>query len=185
MARLPVPGSDNGTWGDILNAYLSVEHNADGTLKTVPLTKGGTGATDAATARTNLGLSIGTNVQAPISLTTTGSSGAATLVANTLNIPAYTSGGGILRSGNSISGITTAGAAAITDYVYLCTGTFTVTLPTAVGNTNLYTIKNVSTGTITIATTSAQTIDGSATASLPVRYTSLDLISDGANWNVV
>lgn len=33
MARLPNPGSDKGTWGDILNDYLSVEHNADGTLK--------------------------------------------------------------------------------------------------------------------------------------------------------
>lgn len=56
MARLPTPGSDNGTWGDILNDFLSVEHNSDGTQKTVPVTKGGTGATDATAARTNLGL---------------------------------------------------------------------------------------------------------------------------------
>lgn len=34
MARLPVPGSDNGAWGDVLNTFLSVEHNSDGTLKT-------------------------------------------------------------------------------------------------------------------------------------------------------
>ena len=31
--RLPIPGQDDGTWGDILNGYLEVEHNADGTLK--------------------------------------------------------------------------------------------------------------------------------------------------------
>lgn len=31
MARLPVPGSDDGTWGGVLNAYLRAEHNADGT----------------------------------------------------------------------------------------------------------------------------------------------------------
>lgn len=33
MARLPVPGSDGGTWGEVLNDFLTVEHNADGTLK--------------------------------------------------------------------------------------------------------------------------------------------------------
>lgn len=33
MSRLPTVGSDAGTWGTILNDYLSVEHNADGTLK--------------------------------------------------------------------------------------------------------------------------------------------------------
>lgn len=33
MSRLPLPGQDNGTWGTILNDYLQVEHNTDGTLK--------------------------------------------------------------------------------------------------------------------------------------------------------
>ncbi|HRJ06717.1 MAG TPA: hypothetical protein PK096_01845 [Candidatus Saccharibacteria bacterium] len=33
MARLPVPGSDEGTWGQVLNTYLSVVHNTDGSLK--------------------------------------------------------------------------------------------------------------------------------------------------------
>jgi len=33
MARLPIPGKDNGTWGDVLNEYLSQSHKADGTLK--------------------------------------------------------------------------------------------------------------------------------------------------------
>jgi hypothetical protein len=32
-SRLPTPGSDSGQWGQILNDYLAVEHNADGTLK--------------------------------------------------------------------------------------------------------------------------------------------------------
>ncbi|MEJ0073269.1 MAG: hypothetical protein WDN27_04295 [Candidatus Saccharibacteria bacterium] len=31
--RLPTPGGDNGTWGDILNDFLEVEHNTDGTLR--------------------------------------------------------------------------------------------------------------------------------------------------------
>lgn len=33
MARLPIPGSDKGNWGQILNDYLSAAHKADGTLK--------------------------------------------------------------------------------------------------------------------------------------------------------
>ncbi len=32
MARLPIPGSDDGTWGTILNDFLDVSHNQDGTL---------------------------------------------------------------------------------------------------------------------------------------------------------
>lgn len=34
MVRLPQPGGDIGDWGHLLNEYLSVEHNTDGTLKT-------------------------------------------------------------------------------------------------------------------------------------------------------
>lgn len=33
MARLPIPGQDGGTWGNLLNEFLEVEHNPDGTLK--------------------------------------------------------------------------------------------------------------------------------------------------------
>jgi hypothetical protein len=33
MSRLPIPGDDDGIWGSILNDFLEVEHNADGTLK--------------------------------------------------------------------------------------------------------------------------------------------------------
>lgn len=33
MARLPVPGQDEGTWGDLLNEYLLVSHNTNGTIK--------------------------------------------------------------------------------------------------------------------------------------------------------
>ena len=34
---LPTPGSDNGTWGTILNNFLLVSHNTDGTLKNTAL----------------------------------------------------------------------------------------------------------------------------------------------------
>lgn len=31
--RLPTPGADDGIWGDLLNNFLAVEHNTDGSLK--------------------------------------------------------------------------------------------------------------------------------------------------------
>ena len=33
--RLPNPGGDNGSWGQILNDFLRVEHNDDGSLKPI------------------------------------------------------------------------------------------------------------------------------------------------------
>jgi hypothetical protein len=33
MARLPTPAGDKGSWGGILNDFLEVAHNDDGTLK--------------------------------------------------------------------------------------------------------------------------------------------------------
>ncbi len=33
MARLPIPGQDDGTWGDVLNDYLQASLQPDGTLK--------------------------------------------------------------------------------------------------------------------------------------------------------
>lgn len=58
MSRLPVPGADAGSWGDILNDFLTVELNADGTLKKagdiVDAQNDATQAlADAATANTN------------------------------------------------------------------------------------------------------------------------------------
>jgi hypothetical protein len=41
VARLPVPGSDDGTWGNILNDYLSRSLNPDGSLKTSAVSASG------------------------------------------------------------------------------------------------------------------------------------------------
>ncbi len=43
MSRLPSVGGDSGNWGTILNDYLSVAHNADGSLKDSALTNAGSG----------------------------------------------------------------------------------------------------------------------------------------------
>ena len=101
-----------------------------------------------------------------------------------ITITAGGGGAGITRNVSSVAVDTSAGDTADIDYVYLVSGTTTITLPTAVGNDNLYTIKNVGVGVVTVATTSAQTIDGDTTITMPVQYTSVDLISDGANWSI-
>lgn len=84
-----------------------------------------------------------------------------------------------------VSSDVTAGSTRGTDHVYLCSGTMTVTLPTAVSNINRYTVKRSGTGTITIATTSSQTIDGASTYSISIQYQAVDLVSDGTNWVVI
>lgn len=90
-------------------------------------------------------------------------------------------GGGISRSINTTSGNFTAGSTASTDYVYLIAANHTPTLPTAVGNTNVYVFKNNHTVRITFSTTSSQTIDGLSTFKI---YPGEQIVffSDGANW---
>ena len=71
------------------------------------------------------------------------------------------------------------------DYYINCTAnSFTVTLPTAASvSGQTYVIKNTASGTtITVGTTSSQTIDGSTTYSLAAQYKYVAVTSDGANW---
>jgi len=41
MSRLPVPGNDYDIWGDLLNDFLDVSHNPDGTLRSSSITHAG------------------------------------------------------------------------------------------------------------------------------------------------
>jgi hypothetical protein len=75
-----------------------------------------------------------------------------------------------------------------TDCVINCTnnGSFTVTLPTAVGIEGQYfIIKNNGTGVIVIEGNGSETIDGLTSKTMAVRYESYTVISDGANWLVI
>jgi hypothetical protein len=88
--------SGNGLAGTVTNPTTTPAISLSTTV--TGLLKGNGTAISAATA--------GTDYQAPITLTTTGSSGAATFVGNTLNIPQYTGGGSsgpILESQIAIS----------------------------------------------------------------------------------
>lgn len=136
------------------------------------------GGTDYLTRYTDINYKAGSNVTFTIANNNT------TKMVD-VTVAATGGGGGTVRSINSVSVDTSAAAVAATDYVYLCSGTMILTLPDATAsNTNLYTIKNVGSGIITIATTSAQTIDGTTTITMPTQYTSVDVISDTANWSI-
>lgn len=119
-----------------------------------------------ATAKTNLGLAT---------IATTGN------YSDLIGVPATT---GISRQIISISTNTTAAATASTDYIYLVTGSPTLTLPTAVGNKNIYTVTNVGVGTPIVAFTSGQTGNGSSTVPLTRAGMSLDFVSDNSNFMI-
>lgn len=70
--------------------------------------------------------------------------------------------------------------------VDLTTGTAIFTLPTAVGaGQKQYIVKNSGAGVLTLATTSAQTIDGMATKTYSVQYSGARVVSDGSNWKII
>ena len=61
----------------------------------------------------------------------------------------------------------------------------TITLPTAVNITGQqFNIKNSGSGTVTLATTSGQTIDGQAVQTL-TQYQALTVVSNGSNWIII
>lgn len=72
------------------------------------------------------------------------------------------------------------------DYTVNCTAnTFNITLPTAVGKQGrIYNVKNTGLGTITVNTTSSETIDGELTQTL-VKPTNMQIQSTNANWIIL
>jgi hypothetical protein len=66
-------------------------------------------------------------------------------------------------------------------------GAFTITLPSAVGQTGEMVIKKIdaSANAVTVDGAGAETIDGAATKVLAAQYDSVRIASDGANWMIV
>lgn len=104
-----------------------------------------------------------------------------------ITLPAWTS---TLRPVATTTAQTTTYAILSNDeFVSTTTGSgWTATLPTAVGVAGkTYTVNKTSSdvNALTVATTSAQTIDGAATTTLNTQYESIIVISDGANWHII
>jgi hypothetical protein len=86
---------------------------------------------------------------------------------------------------------TVAYTATDSDTVILCdaaAGTFTVTLPTAVGRAGkVFYIKKIdaTVNAVTVAGDGAETIDGENTQVISTQYNALKLISDGSEWHIL
>lgn len=162
---------------------------------TVPLERGGTAGTSAQEARDNLDVpSLGGNNTFSGTNTFNGQSVFAysVLMNSDLEV-AGVSQLGYVEMGPPTwnSGFYLGYVAKTADYtigpgglgIVNCTsGSFTVTLPTAMGVTGrLHIIKNSGAGTITLATTGGQTIDGGAPGTVAAGAV-IRLVSDGAGW---
>lgn len=140
MARLPIVGGDNNTWGNVLVDYLTVSLEEDGEIKPAAAELAGNGIF----ART------------PLVSVRTGSYS-----------PAVDKTEVVLVNASS--------------------GSVGISLPTAVNNKNLYTVKKIdsSSNNVVITTSGSETIDGGASAILKVRYVSITVVSDGSDWSVI
>lgn len=174
--RLPTPGSDSGTWGYVLNDFLAQSLDTDGTILNAALvTAGGevTSNKDIAGGYPSLDGSGKINIARLPTGTTSTTLALGNMVGNSRSIIAITAN-------------VTGAAAASTDYVYYWTGStpYTYTQPTAVGNTNRYTLKNASTVNQTVNFTGGEDADGSTTITLTPN-TAIDLISNNTDYMIV
>jgi hypothetical protein len=148
-ARLPFVGGDDGDWGMILNQFLEVAHNADGTLTASAVAN----ALPTTIPATNLGTGTPTNtnyLRGDGTWATPASGGVSTTAANTWSAPQTFNAGDLLdkgeivfdakaygATGNGSTDDTTAIQAALNaapsgGVVYLPAGTYKISSPLVV-----------------------------------------------------
>ena len=178
MARLPVPGSDGGSWGTILNEFLEVSLNADGTVKSSAVAT----KADDTTVVHNSGAETITGTKTFSASPVVPSPSTSTHATNKSYVDTAVAQTATVKSADYIA--TTSDGAIL---VNASGGAVIITLPTAVGSTRAYSVKktDASANTVTVATTGGQTIDGGATATIAVQYVAVSVVSDGSNWFVV
>lgn len=85
----------------------------------------------------------------------------------------------------AITNVTDTYAVLTTDDVIRADGTFTVTLPAATGTGAVYIVKNIGTGTITLAAQAGETIDGDASQTIIAEGWKTVLDAAAGVWDVI
>ena len=151
-----------------------------------------TGADDSANGRANVTIALSNN-SIVLGNTTLSLANTTTSVGNlTLTNVTITSGtiSGITVTSNLVTKTANYTAASGDETILgnASAGSFSITLPTSVGiGGKIYIVKKIDStaNTVTIATTSSQTIDGNTSKVISYQYDGYQLQSDGANWFVI
>lgn len=153
-------------------------------LASVPVTLGGTGATDAATARTNLGLGTAATMTGP-SGTIVGTTDTQTLSGKTLTAPTVTDYSESVVTANTTTAYTISLTSGTVQNLTL-TGNCTFTFPTATaGKSFLLVLKQDATGSRTVTWPAAVKWPGSTAPTITSTASKADLYAftaDGTNW---
>lgn len=94
-------------------------------------------------------------------------------------------GSGITRSVVIPSNNYTLGSSALTDYVYLITGAYAGTLPTATANSNQYTIKNRHTANVTVSPNAGDTIQNDTGLTLFPGDSATLISNNTSDWSII
>jgi len=164
MSRLPAPGGDSGAWGSILNEFLAVAHNTDGSLKAQA-------SIDSKAPLVSPTFSGTVTVPTPIN---------GTDAATKAYVDSNTSGP------SRFTPRPLTGSAVVNDYNFVIanatSGVITVTLPAAVSG-GWVRVKKIdsSPNAVTVVRPSGQ-IDNLSSVSITVQWQSQDFASDGTTW---
>lgn len=190
MARLPVPGSDQGNWGTILNEYLRIAHKDDGSLK------------DGIVGEANLSSGVRDRLNATVNQGPTGPAGpagptgpaGATGPQGLQGAPGVTGpqgpagtggGGGTAFTVRRITSATYTAAYGDAIFADATANGVIITLPAPQLNASVW-VKAIdsSPNSVQVAAPAGSFIDGTGvgTVTLNVQYNSMQFWSDGTNW---